>query len=393
MIPFLNLHKINARFEAEFQQQFQAFLDSGHYILGAQLNRFETEFASYCGTKHCVGVGNGLDALRLILEGYKELGKLTEGDEVLVAANTYIATIIAIQQAGLQPVLVEAEAETYGFDITALEKKISATTKAVMPVHLYGQVTNMDAVIRLAKAHNLLVIEDAAQAHGSKFEVQSSRFKVQGSNLNSSPPLGELEGDKAGNLGHAAGFSFYPTKNLGALGDGGAVTTNDDQLAAVIKKIRNYGASSKYVNEVRGLNSRLDEIQAAFLSVKLKYLDADNDLRKAIAKKYLEGIKNPQLTLPTVSDWEAHVFHLFVVRTKTPKDRERLQEHLEKQSVGTLIHYPIPPHKQKALSEFNHLQFPVAEEIHDTIISLPISPVMNEDEVINVIEAVNSFKP
>lgn len=377
MIPFLNLHKINARFEAEFQQQFQAFLDSGHYILGAQLNRFETEFASYCGTKHCVGVGNGLDALRLILEGYKELGKLSKGDEVLVAANTYIATIIAIQQAGLQPVLVEAEAETYGFDITALEKKISATTKAVMPVHLYGQITNMDAVIRLAKAHNLLVIEDAAQAHGSKFEVQGSK------------PMR----DKAGNLGHAAGFSFYPTKNLGALGDGGAVTTNDDQLAAVIKKIRNYGASSKYVNEIRGLNSRLDEIQAAFLSVKLKYLDADNDLRKAIAKKYLEGIKNPQLTLPTVSDWEAHVFHLFVVRTKTPKDRERLQEHLEKQSVGTLIHYPIPPHKQKALSEFNHLQFPVAEEIHDTIISLPISPVMNEDEVINVIEAVNSFKP
>ena len=388
MIPFLNLHRINERYEADFQQQFQAFLDSGHYILGAQLRRFETEFASYCGVKHCVGVGNGLDALRLILEGYKELGKLTEGDEVLVAANTYIATIIAIQQAGLKPVLVEAESATYGFDIKALENKISVTTKAVMPVHLYGQVTTMDAVLTLAKAHNLLVIEDAAQAHGAEFRVQSSRFEVPGSNS-----MGKPEGDKAGNLGHAAGFSFYPTKNLGALGDGGAVTTNDDELAAMVKKIRNYGASSKYVNEVKGLNSRLDEIQAAFLSVKLKTLDGDNEQRRAIAKRYLTEITNNHIILPTIPDWNAHVFHLFVVRTKTTKDREQLQKHLEKQGVGTLIHYPIPPHKQQALREFNTLSFPVAEAIHETILSIPISPVMNDDEVINVIEAVNSFKP
>lgn len=374
MINFLNLQKINARFESEFQEVFKKFLDSGYYILGNSVATFEKAFAEYCGVKHCIGVGNGLDALRLILEGYKTLGKLQNGDEVIVAANTYIATIIAIKQAGLTPVLAEAEAETYGFDISKLSSVLTPKTKAIMPVHLYGQITNMDAVIAFAKAHNLLVIEDAAQSHGATYRI--------------TPPLGEMEGDKAGNIGDAAGFSFYPTKNLGALGDGGAVTTNDDELAGVIRMLRNYGAKTKYVNDLQGLNSRLDEIQAALLLVKLKHLDEDNNRRREIAKKYLTQLSNPKVILPKVPDFEAHVFHLFVVRTD---NRDEFQKYLTENGVGTLIHYPIAPHKQKAFSEWNHLSFPATEMIHETVVSIPISPVMTEEEVERVIEVVNSY--
>ncbi len=366
MIPFLNLKAINQRYEAEFQKSFQTFLDSGYYILGNQVKLFEGNFARYCGTTHCIGVGNGLDALRLILEGYKILGKLKENDEVLVASNTYIATILAIKQAGLKPVLVEADLETYNFDLTALKKSISEKTKVIMPVHLYGQLSPMEEILKISKENNLLVIEDAAQAHGAKNKA----------------------GKFVGNIGDAAGFSFYPTKNLGALGDGGAVTTNNDALAEVIRKLRNYGTSTKYVNEFLGFNSRLDELQAAFLNIKLPTLDADNEIRRTIAKNYISEISNDKIVLPEYDGNENHVFHLFVVRVK---NRNTFIDHLDRNSIGHLIHYPIPPHKQQALSDFSHLSFPNAEKIHNEIISIPMSPVMTEEEVERVISVLNSY--
>lgn len=366
MIPFLDLHKINARFEEKFKESFQDFLDSGYYILGNQVSLFETSFAAYCGTKHCIGVGNGLDALRLILEGYKELGKLTTGDEILVASNTYIATILAIKQAGLTPILVEAENTLYNFDLKKLEEAISSKTKAIMPVHLYGQLAPMKEINKIADKKGLIIIEDAAQAHGAK----------------------DANGRLAGNLGDAAGFSFYPSKNLGALGDGGAVTTNNTELASIIKKLRNYGTSSKYVNKYVGINSRLDEIQAAFLKCKLPDLDIDNRKRRNVATRYLEEIKNEKIRLPFFSKKEDHIFHLFVVEVK---DREHFISYLKENSIGFLIHYPLAPHNQEALKEHNHLSFPVSEEIHKRIISIPISPVMDANEVTTVIEVLNNY--
>lgn len=366
MIPFLDLHAINKRFEKQFQESFQQFLNSGYYVLGNQVTAFETAFANYCGTKHCIGVGNGLDALRLILEGYKVLGKLQNGDEVLVASNTYIATIIAIKQAGLVPVLIESNSTSYNFDIPSLKNSISHKTMAIMPVHLYGQLAPMEELLKISKEYNLLVIEDAAQAHGAK----------------------NGKGKLAGNLGNAAGFSFYPSKNLGALGDGGAVTTNDDELASVLKKLRNYGSSSKYVNEFIGINSRLDEIQAAFLNCKLPRLDADNERRRAIAKRYLSEIKNGKINLPEYDGSENHIFHLFVVRVE---NREDFLDYLKGNEVGFLIHYPIPPHKQEALLEYSHLSFPVTEQIHNEVLSIPISPVMAEDAVSEVISILNNY--
>lgn len=366
MISFLDLHAVNARFESDFKRVFQSFLDSGHYILGKELEAFEAEFAAYCGVNHAVGVANGLEALRLILEGYKELGILSEGDAVLVASNTYIATILAIKQAGMTPVLVEADATTYNFDLEALEQAITPQCKAIMPVHLYGQLASMSALTALAKRHNLVVIEDAAQAHGAE----------------------DTSGKRAGNLGDAAGFSFYPTKNLGALGDGGMVTTNNEALATVVRKLRNYGASSKYVNELLGFNSRLDELQAALLRCKLPSLDADNERRRTIAKRYLSEVSNKKITLPTYHGDLAHVFHLFVVRVQ---DREDFMHYLNKHEIGSLIHYPIAPHQQQALSEFNHLQFPVAEQIHAQVVSIPMSPVLSDEEVSEVISTLNDY--
>ncbi|MDN3725183.1 DegT/DnrJ/EryC1/StrS family aminotransferase [Aequorivita sp. SDUM287046] len=366
MISFLDLKAINQRFDAEIQDSFRQFLDSGYYILGNQVKLFEANFARYCGTTHCVGVGNGLDALRLILEGYKILGKLEENDEVLVASNTYIATILAIKQAGLKPVLVEADLENYNFHLASLKKNISERTKAIMPVHLYGQLSPMEEIFKISKENNLLVIEDAAQAHGAK----------------------NNEGKLAGNLGDAAGFSFYPTKNLGALGDAGAITTNDDALAEVIKKLRNYGTSTKYVNELLGFNSRLDELQATFLNVKLPTLDADNEIRRAIAKKYISGIKNDKIIFPNYDGSENHVFHLFAVRVENRND---FIDFLNRNGIGHLIHYPIPPHKQQALSEFSQLAFPIAEKIHNQIISIPMSPIMTREEVQNVISVLNNY--
>ena len=366
MIPFIDIHAINARFEKSFKNQFQDFLDSGYYVLGNQVSAFESRFADYCETQYCIGVGNGLDALRLILEGYKVLDRLKPGDEVIVASNTYIATIIAIRQAGLKPVLVEVENQTFNFDISALKQAISPSTKAIMPVHLYGQIAPMEAIYSISNSHDLLIIEDAAQAHGAT----------------------HTNGKRAGNLGHAAGFSFYPTKNLGALGDAGAVTTSDASLATAIKKLRNYGSSSKYVNEFLGVNSRLDEIQASFLSVKLPVLDSDNSERRDIARAYIKGIANPKVVLPAYDGLKNHVFHLFVVQVAT---RDHFQDYLKNKGIGTLIHYPIPPHHQQALKEFATLQFPVSEKIHQQVISLPMSPVMTQAQIEKVINVVNAY--
>lgn len=366
MIPFLDLQKINSRFESMLKERFDEFLDSGYYILGNQLAAFEAEFAAYCGTKHCIGTGNGLDALRLILEGYKSLNKLNDADEVLVASNTFIATILAIKQAGLKPVLTETDAATFNFDMEGLKRSITDKTKAIMPVHLYGQLAPMETINALASERNLLVIEDAAQAHGAT----------------------ERTGKKAGNLGHAAGFSFYPTKNLGALGDGGAVTTNDDDLARMVRKLRNYGTSSKYINELPGFNSRLDEIQAAWLRCKLPMLDEDNDRRRAIAMRYLSEIDNTRILLPDHDAGKDHVYHLFVLRVK---DRVDFMEYLKENQVGSLIHYPVAPHRQQALTEFAALRFPVCEAIHEEVVSIPMSPVLTETEVTKVITILNKY--
>ena len=366
MIPFLDLHKVNARFEVQFQERFKAFLDSGWYIMGDGLSTFEKEYAAYCKTKHCIGVGNGLDALRLIIEGYKSLGKLQEGDEVLIAGHTFIATLLAVKQAGLTPVLVDVDPHTFNFDLNLLEQATTPKTKAILPVHIYGALAPMKEINAFAKAHRLTVIEDAAQAHGA----------------------GTPEGKKAGNLGDAAGFSFYPVKNLGALGDGGAVTTNDDDLAAVIRKLRDYGTRVKYHNDLAGFNSRLDELQAVFLSEKLPLLDNDNARRRAIALRYLDGITNPEVILPGYSGDEAHIFHLFVVRVK---HRDHFMTYLKSKAIGCLIHYPIPPHHQKAFSEMRDLHLPVTELLHREVVSIPISPVMTDDDVQTVIEAINMY--
>ncbi|MDD3003809.1 DegT/DnrJ/EryC1/StrS family aminotransferase [Flavobacterium sp.] len=365
MIQFLDLHKINEPYEALFQEKLKTFLDKGWYILGNEVTAFEQNFAAYCGTKYCIGVGNGLDALTLIFKAYIELGKLQKGDEVLVPANTYIASILAILQADLVPVLIEPDAKTFNLNPELIAENKTSKTKAILVVHLYGQLADMDKINAFAKQNNLLVIEDAAQAHGA----ESNR-------------------KKAGNLGNAAGFSFYPSKNLGALGDAGAITTNDGNLAQVLFSLRNYGSEVKYHNDFIGVNSRLDELQAAFLNVKLPHLDKENQIRIAIAKRYLSEIKNDKISLPFYDNSQNHVFHLFVIRTQK---RDELQNYLTENGIQTQIHYPIPPHKQKALKHFNHLSFPITEKMHDEVLSLPISPVLTDDEVDFVIKTINRF--
>lgn len=365
MIKFLDLKKINESFETAFQEKLKSVLENGWYILGNEVVAFESNFANYCGTKHCIGVGNGFDALVLIFKGYIQLGKLKKGDEVIVPANTYIASILAILEADLIPVLVEPKLETYNINPDLISEKITSKTKAILAVHLYGQLAEMDAINKIAQQNNLIVVEDAAQAHGA-----ISDFR------------------KAGNLSDAAAFSFYPGKNLGALGDGGAITTNDDTLAKVIQSIRNYGSEAKYKNEYVGVNSRLDELQAAFLNVKLPHLDAENNVRKAIAKRYLSEIKNEKITLPFWDFTNNHVFHLFVIRTV---NREHLQQYLLENGIQTMIHYPIPAHKQKAFPDWNHLSFPVTEKIHNEVLSLPMSPVLTMDEVDFVVSILNKY--
>ena len=366
MIHFLNLRKLNQPFEVAFQKKMKQFSDGGWYILGNEVKQFETDFASYCGTKHCIGVGNGLDALVLIFKAYIHLGKLEKGDEVIVPANTYIASILAVLQADLVPVLVEPRLETYNINPEEIEAKITSKTKAILPVHLYGQLCEMKAINEIAQKHNLLVIEDAAQAHGSQFS----------------------ENEKAGNLSHASAFSFYPGKNLGALGDGGAITTNDDELAEVLFSMRNYGSKVKYENEIIGVNSRLDELQAAFLNVKLKQLDSENEFRRSMAKRYLSEIKNEKIIMPSWDLSQNHVFHLFVIRTS---NRLELQNFLKENGIETMIHYPIPPHKQKALSNWNNLSFPITEKIHDEVLSIPLNSGLKASEIQHIITILNQY--
>lgn len=371
MIPFLDLKQINATYREELVAAASRVIDSGWYIQGEEIKKFEQSFAEYCGTKHCIGVANGLDALVLVLRAWKELGKLNEGDEVIVPANTYIASVLAITENRLKPIFVEPDEYTYNLCPEKIKAAISGRTKAILPVHLYGQLANMTDIMQIANEHGLLVLEDSAQAHGAK-----------------------INGKKAGNWGHASGFSFYPGKNLGALGDAGAVTTNDDELAQTIRALGNYGSHKKYENLYQGVNSRLDEIQAALLSVKLKYLDIEMVKRREIAISYATSITNPDIVLPIgaksgIDNLVNHAFHLFVVRSKK---RSALQKHLSECGIQTVIHYPIPPHKQQAYKVFAYEDLPLTESIHNEVLSLPISPVMTKEQVKIVVDACNKFK-
>lgn len=371
MIPFLDLKSINAQYRNQLIEAATRVIESGWYIQGQEVKAFEQEFADYCCTKHCIGVANGLDALILTLRAWKELGRLKEGDEVIVPANTYIASILAITENRLVPVLVEPDEATYNLCPIKAEAAITPKTRAILPVHLYGQLADMPAIMDIAERHNLLVLEDSAQAHGAS-----------------------LNGKKAGNWGHASGFSFYPGKNLGALGDAGAITTNDDELAQTLRALGNYGSHKKYENLYQGVNSRLDEMQAAMLRVKLKHLDADTHRRKEIALAYAKGISHPAISQPipassTMESLESHVFHLYVIRTA---EREALQTHLANAGVQTLIHYPIPPHQQKAYAQWNAQSYPLTEAIHQQVLSLPISSVMTDEQVDAVIAACKRFE-
>jgi dTDP-4-amino-4,6-dideoxygalactose transaminase len=367
MIKFLDLQKINLLHQQDIEARLLKTFRSGWYLLGDEVKQFEKNLAKYIGCKNAIGVANGLDALRLILKAYIELGVMQEGDEVIIPANTYIASLLAITDNKLIPVLVEPDIDTYNIDIAKIEAAITPNTKAVMIVHLYGRIAFSEELKALAQKNNLKILEDNAQAIGA-----------------------EWNGIKTGNLGDAAGFSFYPGKNLGALGDAGAVTTNDDELAKTIRALANYGSEEKYINKYQGLNSRLDEMQAAVLDEKLKYLDEENEKRREIAKYYIEYITNPEITLPQLPEnQKEHVWHLFVIRTK---ERNRLQQYLKDNLIQTLIHYPIPPHKQGAYPELHHLLFPITEQIHNEVLSLPISQVMSEEEIQKVVETLNNYK-
>lgn len=371
MIPFLDLKTINAKSRQELIDAATRVIDSGWYIQGDEQKAFESEFAAYCGSQHCIGVANGLDALILTLRAWKELGKLNEGDEVIVPANTYIATILAITENRLKPILVEPEENTYNLCPTKTAAAITPNTKAIIAVHLYGKLAPMPELIALANEHGLLILEDSAQAHGAS-----------------------INGKRAGNWGHASGFSFYPGKNLGALGDAGAVTTNDDELATTIRALANYGSHKKYENLYQGVNSRLDEMQAAMLRVKLQYLDETTKRRKEIALSYAKYITHPAVSHPikassTIESLENHVFHIYVIRIR---NREKLQSYLSEQGIQTLIHYPIAPHHQQAYAELRNYSYPLTEAIHKEVVSLPISPVMTDEQLQTVITAVNSYK-
>ena len=370
MIPFLDLKNINAQYRDELISACTRVIDSGWYIGGTELEGFEKNFAEYCGTKYAIGVANGLDALILTLRAWKELGKLKDGDEVIVSSNTYIASILAITANNLTPILVEPNIHSFNIDPEAIERALTGKTKVILPVHLYGQLADMPKIMAIAKANDLLVLEDSAQSHGAS-----------------------INGIKAGNWGDASGFSFYPGKNLGALGDAGAVTTNDSELAGILKALRNYGSHEKYKNLVPGVNSRLDEIQAAMLNVKLPYIDKEVVHRRKIAQMYLQGIKNPLIHLPLqnidAEKYDQHVWHLFVIRTE---HREKLQKYLADNGVQTLIHYPIPPHKQEAYQEWNDLSYPMSEKLHAEVLSLPINPILLLDDVQKIIEICNDFQ-
>ena len=366
MIPFLNLRQLNKRFDDSFKRRFETFLNSGYYVLGTQVTEFETAYANYCGSVHCLGTANGLDALTLILKGYIELGKIKEHDEVIVASNTYIATILAVKLAGLTPVLVAPDEATFNLDPSLVETEISAKTKVILVTHLYGQLAHMDSLNAIAIKNNLLLIDDCAQSHGAK----------------------NAKGNCSGNLCDASAHSFYPTKNLGALGDAGAVTTNDDDLASMILKLRNYGFSKKYVAEVSGVNSRLDEIQAAFLLEKLSVLDDDNTNRREVADYYLNHIYNPKVELPYYDSSKNHVFHLFVLRVT---HRDAFTAYLLEHGVGFNIHYPVAPHHQGALSELKNHSYPISERLHETVVSIPCHPMLTKEELKTIVAVINAY--
>lgn len=361
MIKFLDLEKVNNRFRGEIDSRIKTILDKGWYLQGDENETFSKNFAYFCGTEYALGVANGLDAINLIIKAYG----FGAGDEIIVPANTFIATILAISQNGCTPVLVEPDINTYNINPELIEAAITPRTKAIIVVHLYGQAVQMDKIWELAKKYDLKIIEDAAQAHGACYQ-----------------------GKRTGNLGDAAAFSFYPGKNLGALGDAGGITTNDNELYEKVKAIANYGSDKKYHHIYKGVNSRLDEIQAAVLDVKLKHLDADNERRRQIAKYYRKNIKNPNIILPQTYDENAHVWHVFVVRCD---NREALQKHMEANGIQTNIHYPTAPHKQGAYKELSTLSYPITEQIHNEVLSLPISPVMSDDEIKKVVEIINAW--
>ena len=361
MIKFLDLKAVNAAYAAEIEEAVLRVARSGWYLRGEETRRFEEAYARYIGCRHAIGCGNGLDALRLIFRAYMELGVLSEGDEVVVPANTYIASVLAITDNRLKPILVEPDRETLQVDDSLIEQAITPRTRAILIVHLYGRCAYTERIGELCKKHNLLLIEDNAQAHGAK---------------------------RTGSLGHAAGHSFYPGKNLGAMGDAGCVTTDDDQLAAVIRALGNYGSEEKYVCKYAGYNSRIDELQAAVLAAKLPHLEEDNRHRAEIAELYYRGIVNPRIRLPRYMAAESNVYHLFPVFCE---ERDKLQQYLAEQGIETLIHYPIAPHQQECYREYAHLSLPITEEMHRTELSLPIGPAMTLDEAQKVIEAVNGF--
>ncbi len=378
MIKFLDIQKITASYEPEISNAINRVIKSGWFVLGEEVEGFEKEYAAFIGSKNCVGVANGLDALRLIFRAWIETGTMKEGDEVIVPANTYIASILAITENRLKPVLVEPDINTYNLDISLVEDNITSRTKAIMVVHLYGQACWSDKLEQLARKYNLKIIEDNAQAAGA--------IIAQGT--------GRRAKSRTGSLGHAAGHSFYPGKCLGALGDGGAVTTDDDELAEVIKAVANYGSKEKYVNKYKGLNSRLDEIQAAVLRVKLSRLDTDNQHRRKIAQYYIDNITHPDIILPQTANQQPvthnmdHVWHLFVIRLP---NRDKMKEFLAKNGIQTLIHYPIPPHKQIAYREWNDFTYPITESIHDTVLSLPISQVMDMEDLQEILKKIHLF--
>ncbi len=363
-VPFLDLKTPYRELHAEMDAAYQRVMESGWFIHGEEVKGFEKEFAAYCGSKHCIGVGNGLDALHLILRAYK----IGEGDEVIVPANTFIATWLAVSYAGAKPVPVEPDPRTYNMDPDRLEDAITFQTRAIMPVHLYGQPADMDPILAIAEKHGLKVIEDAAQAQGARYK-----------------------GRMSGILGHAAAFSFYPGKNLGALGDAGAIITNDDWLGERVRMLGNYGSKVKYYHEVKGYNSRLDEFQAAFLRVKLHHLDEWNKRRQQIASFYLQNLANlPELTLPHVPNWASPIWHIFPILCP---DRDRLQEYLKEKEIGTLIHYPVPPHLANAYQELGYQKgsFPISESIAATELSLPIGPHMDLDDAGYVISIIHEL--
>lgn len=364
-VPFLSLKDITNKYSSEIHAAVKRVVDSGYYLQGNENKVFEEHYAQYIGCNHAVGVANGLDALFLILHAYMEMGVMNPGDEIIVPANTYIASILAITDNMLTPVLLEPSLETYQIDDTLIEQAITSKTKAIMIVHLYGQCAYTQKIGDLCKKYNLKLIEDNAQAHGCMFH-----------------------GVKTGALGDAAGHSFYPGKNLGAFGDAGAVTTNDDELASVVRSLANYGSAKKYVFRYKGWNSRLDEIQAAVLDVKLSHLDQDIELRKQVAKRYIAGIHNPKIILPKIFDWQQHVFHLFPIRCV---ERDALQNYLTEKNIGTLIHYPIPPHKQECYAEWNNMVLPITEKIHNEELSIPMSPTMTVAQIDYVVQALNAY--